>query len=79
MEHGAQLLIGGAPVAVNHFPSQYVDVAATHGSFFAPTVLSGVTKEMNIFRTEVFGPVMVFIHSNLLIAFAISFTVNNVF
>ncbi len=29
-----------------------------NGQFFEPTVLSGVTPEMNIFNQEVFGPVM---------------------
>ncbi len=29
------------------------------GDFYAPTVLSGVTPEMRIWKEEVFGPVMV--------------------
>ena len=29
------------------------------GDFFAPTVLTGVTPSMRIWREEVFGPVMV--------------------
>lgn len=32
--------------------------ANLNGQFFEPTVLSGVTPEMRIFREEVFGPVM---------------------
>jgi acyl-CoA reductase-like NAD-dependent aldehyde dehydrogenase len=45
---GATLHCGG-PAAVPEFPE---------ASFFAPTVLTGVTHEMRIMREEIFGPVL---------------------
>lgn len=33
----------------------------TKGDFYAPTVLSGVTPSMRIWKEEVFGPVMVIV------------------
>jgi acyl-CoA reductase-like NAD-dependent aldehyde dehydrogenase len=44
---GAKLLTGGKRNA-----------ALKNGQFYEPTVLTGVTPEMRIFREEVFGPVM---------------------
>jgi acyl-CoA reductase-like NAD-dependent aldehyde dehydrogenase len=44
---GAKVLAGGARAL------------AEKGSYFAPTVLTGVTKEMRILHEETFGPVMV--------------------
>ena len=44
---GAELLIGGRPLA-----------ADGEGAFYAPTILAGVTDEMDAVREEVFGPVL---------------------
>ena len=44
---GAELLIGGRPIAANG-----------EGAFYAPTILAGVTSEMDAVREEVFGPVL---------------------
>ncbi len=44
---GAELLIGGRPLA-----------ADDEGAFYAPTILAGVTGEMDAVREEVFGPVL---------------------
>ena len=44
---GAELLIGGRPLATEG-----------DGAFYAPTILAGVTNEMDAVREEVFGPVL---------------------
>ncbi|MBI5861907.1 MAG: NAD-dependent succinate-semialdehyde dehydrogenase [Rhodocyclales bacterium] len=44
LAHGGQALVGGARHALG-------------GTFYQPTVLTGVTPEMKIFREETFGPV----------------------
>jgi aldehyde dehydrogenase (NAD+) len=49
LEEGARLLTGGHPLT---------EGPCAHGSFFAPTVLAGVTPGMRIAREEVFGPVV---------------------
>ena len=41
---GAQLALGGAP-------------GERGGNFYAPTILTGVTPDMAVFRNEIFGPV----------------------
>jgi succinate-semialdehyde dehydrogenase/glutarate-semialdehyde dehydrogenase len=41
---GAQVALGGGPHALG-------------GCFYQPTVLTGVTSEMAVFRNEIFGPV----------------------
>lgn len=46
---GAKLLAGGQALT---------DGSYAHGTFFAPTVLGGVTPGMRIAREEVFGPVV---------------------
>jgi alpha-ketoglutaric semialdehyde dehydrogenase len=46
---GAELLLGGHPLT---------DGTYAKGTFFAPTVLSGVRPAMRIAREEVFGPVV---------------------
>ncbi len=48
---GAQLLAGGDR-------PQGLDEALSNGHFLAPTVLSGVTPEMEIYQKEIFGPVV---------------------
>ncbi len=45
---GAQVLCGG---------HRLIDDGLDRGHFYAPTVLSGVTDEMTIYREETFGPV----------------------
>ena len=45
---GAELLAGGTRLLEN---------GLDRGSFFAPTVLSGISEEMLIYREETFGPV----------------------
>ena len=45
---GAVVAQGGAPLT---------DGALGHGHFYAPTVLTGVTEGMRIYREETFGPV----------------------
>lgn len=45
---GAKLVIGGHRLNEGDF---------AHGHFFAPTVLSGVSEDMLIYREETFGPV----------------------
>ena len=45
---GAELLCGG---------HRLMDNGLDRGTFYAPTVLSGVTPEMQIYREETFGPV----------------------
>ena len=44
VEAGATVACGGAPSELG-------------GNFYAPTVLTGVTPEMAVFRNEIFGPV----------------------
>jgi gamma-glutamyl-gamma-aminobutyraldehyde dehydrogenase len=51
-EAGASVRTGGQPVA-----------ADSGGSFYAPTLLDGVTNDMPIAREEVFGPVLTVIES----------------
>ena len=45
---GAELLCGG---------HRLMDDGLDRGTFYAPTILSGVTPEMRIYREETFGPV----------------------
>lgn len=47
IKHFAQLMAGGS------LPDQ------RDGQFYPPTVLTGVTRAMRIWREEVFGPVIV--------------------
>ena len=48
VEHGAKVLCGGR---------RLTEDGLDKGHFYAPTVLSGVTPEMQIYREETFGPV----------------------
>jgi succinate-semialdehyde dehydrogenase/glutarate-semialdehyde dehydrogenase len=48
IQHGATLVTGGSRLSGGEYEG---------GSFYAPTVLSGVTDEMLIYREETFGPV----------------------
>ncbi len=47
-EKGAKVITGG---------SILTDENLSKGNFYAPTILSGVTEEMKIYREETFGPV----------------------
>ncbi|MBU8879774.1 NAD-dependent succinate-semialdehyde dehydrogenase [Bacillus sp. FJAT-29790] len=47
-EKGAQLITGGY---------RLTDNGLDKGTYYAPTILSGINKEMKIFREETFGPV----------------------
>ena len=49
LNEGAKLLAGGEPLTSGSY---------ANGTFFAPTVLGGVTAGMRIAREEVFGPVV---------------------
>jgi succinate-semialdehyde dehydrogenase/glutarate-semialdehyde dehydrogenase len=49
---GAKLVIGGVKLTEGEY---------ANGSYYAPTVLTGVTSEMNIFQEETFGPIAPFI------------------
>ncbi|KAL2914420.1 Meiotic Sister-Chromatid recombination aldehyde dehydrogenase [Polyrhizophydium stewartii] len=46
---GARVHVGGR---------QYKNPKFPHGQFYAPTLISGITKDMRIAHEEVFGPVM---------------------
>jgi acyl-CoA reductase-like NAD-dependent aldehyde dehydrogenase len=48
VEQGATVLTGGGPVE---------SLNTTGGTFFAPTVLTGMTQDMAPFLEETFGPV----------------------
>ncbi|WP_239615014.1 NAD-dependent succinate-semialdehyde dehydrogenase [Cohnella mopanensis] len=49
---GAKVVIGGEKLTGGEYES---------GSYYAPTLLSGVTSDMDVFREETFGPVAPFI------------------
>jgi alpha-ketoglutaric semialdehyde dehydrogenase len=49
LKEGAQLLCGGHALTVGPY---------AHGTFFEPTILTGITPAMRIAREEVFGPVV---------------------
>lgn len=49
VDKGAKILAGGQRLTEGEY---------AHGYFFEPTVLDGVTKEMDIFYQETFGPVI---------------------
>jgi succinate-semialdehyde dehydrogenase/glutarate-semialdehyde dehydrogenase len=49
---GAKLVIGGVKLTEGEYAK---------GSYYAPTVLTGVTSDMNIFQEETFGPIAPFI------------------
>src|SRR5690606_33297351 len=46
LEKGAQAVVGGAQVTIGN------------GTFYPPTILTGITNDMRIAREEIFGPVM---------------------
>jgi aldehyde dehydrogenase (NAD+) len=49
LAEGAKLLLGGGPLTDGDY---------ANGTFFAPTIFGGVTRDMRIAREEVFGPVL---------------------
>src|SRR3984893_5904279 len=52
IKEGAKLELDGRGVKVNGYEQ---------GNFIGPTIFSGVTPEMKIYTTEIFGPVMVIV------------------
>ena len=52
IEAGAKLDLDGRSIQVPGYE---------HGNFVGPTIFSGVTPEMSIYTTEIFGPVMVIV------------------
>lgn len=52
VSEGATLVAGGKPLSLN---------AENKGFFIEPTVFTGVTPQMRIFREEIFGPVVVIV------------------
>jgi len=48
LDHGAKVLTGGEPLTDEHLRG---------GQFFAPTVLTNVTPQMDIYCEETFGPI----------------------
>ena len=64
---GAQVLVGG----------KIAHPEGAKGDFFQPTVLTGVTPAMRIWREEVFGPVMVVVRALLPAYLPIAETLRN--
>lgn len=56
-DEGAKLLCGGHALTDGDY---------AHGTFFAPTIFGGVTKNMRIAKEEVFGPVVALIEFSTL-------------
>lgn len=52
VQKGAKIVVGGKRGGASN------DDSTSTGFFFQPTILTGVTTSMRIFREEVFGPVM---------------------
>jgi succinate-semialdehyde dehydrogenase/glutarate-semialdehyde dehydrogenase len=50
-KNGAKILLGG-------------EIPSTPGFFYPPTILSGITEDMEVFREETFGPVAAVIEAN---------------
>ncbi len=57
VKQGAKLELDGRSIKVQGFEK---------GNFVGPTIFSGVTTEMSIYTTEIFGPVMVIVGVNSL-------------
>jgi malonate-semialdehyde dehydrogenase (acetylating) / methylmalonate-semialdehyde dehydrogenase len=57
IKEGAKLELDGRAIKVSGYEK---------GNFIGPTIFSGVTPEMKIYTTEIFGPVMVIIGVNTL-------------
>jgi malonate-semialdehyde dehydrogenase (acetylating) / methylmalonate-semialdehyde dehydrogenase len=57
VKQGAKLELDGRGIKVQGFEK---------GNFVGPTIFSGVTTEMSIYTTEIFGPVMVIVGVNTL-------------
>ncbi|KAL4555932.1 hypothetical protein LXL04_038566 [Taraxacum kok-saghyz] len=50
VESGAKLLLDGRDIVVPGYE---------HGNFVGPTILSGVTEDMECYKEEIFGPVLI--------------------
>lgn len=59
--HGAKALCGGRIATADDLFGSNAAEAARSGAFYMPTVLVGVTQDMEIANEEVFGPVMTII------------------
>lgn len=57
VEEGADLLLDGRGIKVPKYPE---------GNFVGPTILAGVRPEMECYREEIFGPVLVCLEANSL-------------
>lgn len=57
IDNGASLLLDGRGIKVDGF---------NEGNFIGPTILGDVTPDSEIFRTEIFGPVLTLINANSL-------------
>ena len=54
-KEGAKLLVDGSTIQVPGF---------SHGNFVGPTLFDGVTKEMTIYKEEIFGPVLLLMRAS---------------
>jgi malonate-semialdehyde dehydrogenase (acetylating)/methylmalonate-semialdehyde dehydrogenase len=57
VENGARLVIDGRNIKVPGYE---------HGNFIGPTVLSGVTEDMECYKEEIFGPVLLCMQADCL-------------
>jgi malonate-semialdehyde dehydrogenase (acetylating)/methylmalonate-semialdehyde dehydrogenase len=56
-KEGAKLVLDG---------TKYVHPKYPQGNFIAPTIIDNVTKDMTVYKEEIFGPVLICLHVNTL-------------
>lgn len=56
-KEGARVVLDGTKYVHPQFPQ---------GNFIAPTIIDHVTKDMTVYKEEIFGPVLVCLHVNTL-------------
>lgn len=56
-KEGAKVVLDG---------TKYVHPKYPQGNFIAPTIIDNVTKDMTVYKEEIFGPVLVCVHVNTL-------------